>query len=126
MEIISSRPADCKSFIHLDWAPGGWLQLGGAPHHLSPELHHSFSSSFIMLYAQVLAKWGEYSNDVQFILQRSPLDPATKPPASPSPGKETKAGPGGRRWGGPGSSPGRGRLQPSGRVRPGWRPASPW
>ena len=27
---------------------------------------------------QVLAKWGEYSNDVQFILQRSPLD-ASKP-----------------------------------------------
>jgi len=60
---------------------------------------------------KVLAKWGEYSNDVQFILQRSPLDPATKPPASPSPGKETKAGPGGRRWGGPGSSPGAGAGQ---------------
>ena len=31
-----------------------------------------------MLLFQVLAKWGEYSNDVQFILQRSPLD-ASKP-----------------------------------------------
>ena len=26
LEIVSSRPPDCKSFIHLDWA----LQLGGA------------------------------------------------------------------------------------------------
>ena len=42
---------------------------------------------------QVLAKWGEYSNDVQFILQRSPLDPVSKSPSSPSPGQETK-GPG--------------------------------
>lgn len=33
---------------------------------------------------KVLAKWGEYSNDVQFILQRSPLD-VSKSPGSPSP-----------------------------------------
>ena len=38
---------------------------------------------------QVLAKWGEYSNDVQFILQRSPLDPS-KSPGSPAP-KEAAA-----------------------------------
>jgi len=33
---------------------------------------------------KVLAKWGEYSNDVQFILQRSPLDPVSKSPSSPA------------------------------------------
>jgi len=38
---------------------------------------------------KVLAKWGEYSNDVQFILQRSPLD-SSKSPTSPSPQKATK------------------------------------
>jgi len=41
---------------------------------------------------KVLAKWGEYSNDVQFILQRSPLDSSKSPgPRSPSP-KEVKPG----------------------------------
>ena len=40
---------------------------------------------------QVLAKWGEYSNDVQFILQRSPLDSGSKSPGSPAP-KEVKQG----------------------------------
>ena len=78
-----------------------------------------------MLYLQVLAKWGEYSNDVQFILQRSPLDPATKPPASPSPGKETKAGPGGRRWGGPGSSPGAGQTAAIWKSPPGVAASKP-
>lgn len=34
---------------------------------------------------KVLAKWGEYSNDVQFILQRSPLDSSKT--TSPAPGK---------------------------------------
>jgi len=38
---------------------------------------------------KVLAKWGEYSNDVQFILQRSPLD-SSKSPTSPSPQKAAK------------------------------------
>lgn len=31
---------------------------------------------------KVLAKWGEYSNDVQFILQRSPLDNKSSAPSS--------------------------------------------
>ena len=41
-------------------------------------------------YLQVLAKWGEYSHDVQFILQRSPLDSSKT--TSPAPSKaDTKS-----------------------------------
>jgi len=39
-----------------------------------------------MIYFQVLQKWGEYSQDVQFILQRSALDAGSRPgPLSPTP-----------------------------------------
>ena len=34
----------------------------------------TFSIPNRVLYVQVLTKWGEYSPDFQFILQRSPLD----------------------------------------------------
>jgi hypothetical protein len=34
---------------------------------------------------QVLTKWGEYSPDVQFILQRSPLDAAASKGRAPPP-----------------------------------------
>ena len=37
------------------------------------------------IFFQVLAKWGEYSHDVQFILQRSPLDSSKT--TSPAPTK---------------------------------------
>ncbi|XP_076028945.1 ras association domain-containing protein 8 isoform X2 [Oratosquilla oratoria] len=46
---------------------------------------------------KVLMKWGEYSNDVQFILQRSALDPkATNGPAQPKPGGPQRVEPLGR------------------------------
>ena len=88
-----------RGFVHLQQiTSAAWL--GGREGIIYQQwLHHSFSTSssphqflsFVMF--QVLAKWGEYSNDVQFILQRSPLDPVSKSPSSPSPGQETK-GPG--------------------------------
>ena len=54
-----------------------------------------------MTFLQVLQKWGEYSSDVQFILQRSALDPANKPatngPMSPPAQRSGKILPGGQK-----------------------------
>ncbi|KAK7078911.1 Ras association domain-containing protein 8 [Halocaridina rubra] len=49
---------------------------------------------------KILMKWGEYSNDVQFILQRSALDPKTpNGPVGPRPGGPQRVDPSGRSLG---------------------------
>ena len=55
--------------------------------------YSSFLNTFLL---QVLQKWGEYAQDVQFILQRSALDKAnsTAPLSPPAPRAKLGLGPG--------------------------------
>jgi hypothetical protein len=60
-----------------------------------------FLTLFVPPLLQVLTKWGEYSSDVQFILQRSPLDAnkdASQRRAAAPPAAAAALHPGGAIW----------------------------